>query len=121
MPQSHIQTSMMQTKDSEGNSLFSSFSREHSHYELPTAFVYKACYSPQAKISISFSYGFKRSSVENTTGMGLLAFHRIHGLTEADLFIPSSTEVRSLNCFGSACEDWSCLPEEAFHWDVAVR
>lgn len=53
--------------------------------------------------------------------MGLLAFHRISGLTETDLFMPNSTDIRSQSCFGSACEDWSCLPEEAFHWDVAVR
>lgn len=109
MPQFHIQTSRIQNNDLEGNSLFSSFSREHSHYEVHKTMLHQ------------FAFVFKRCSSENATGMGLLNFHGIRGLTEADLFIPNNTEIRSLSCFGFACKDQSCVPEEAFPWDGALR
>lgn len=103
----------MQTKDSKHDSLFSSFSEEHSHYKLLTALLYKTMLQSTGK-KISFSYDFKRCSAENTTGMAVLAFHRISGHIEGDLFIPNSTEIGSLSCFDFAPEDWSCLPEEVF-------
>lgn len=73
------------------------------------------CCSSQAKINMLISYGFKRCSAEDTTGIWLLTFHRSSGLTEADLVIPKSREIRSLNCFCSAWKDWSCPPKEALH------
>jgi len=69
MPQFRVQTSMRQTKDSEGNSLFSSFSKEHSHYELPTALVYKTMlqFTDKSKylILLWFSEMFSRECYRN--------------------------------------------------------
>lgn len=81
----------------------------------PLLWCTKLCCSSQAKINMLISYGFKRCSAEDTTGIWLLTFHRSSGLTEADLVIPKSREIRSLNCFCSAWKDWSCPPKEALH------